>query len=148
MTYNALAEQFDYGNTKYGQVYENYKFGVQFSYPIFSRSERGGLNLTKIKQAEALLAQTQKRIDLQTKIDLYAAELNNNLLQIDLYTQQITDYTALRDAEVAKYQLGDSNLFMVNSRDTKLLEASLKLTELHIKHFTYWATLQWLLAAV
>ena len=109
-------------------------------------TERGGLNLTKIKQAETTLAQTQKRIELETKIAIYIAELTNNLQQIDLYAQQIKDYTALRDAEIAKYQLGDSNLFMVNSRDTKLIEANLKIIDLQAKHFIYWATLQWLLA--
>lgn len=144
INYNALAEQFKYGETKYGDFSQNYKVGLQFSYPIFTRTERGSLAMTKLKQDETTFAQDQKRIELQTKIDLYFNELQTNLKQIELYKQQQNDYTRLRDAEVIKYQLGDSNIFMVNSRDTKLLEAGIKLAELKAKHFKYWATLTWL----
>lgn len=144
INYNALAEQFNYSETKYGDFSQNYKLGVQFSYPIFTRTERGSLAITKLKQDETTFAQDQKRIELQTKIDLYFNELQTNLTQIELYEQQQNDYTRLRDAEVIKYQLGDSNIFMVNSRDTKLLEAGIKLAELKAKHFKYWATLTWL----
>ncbi len=148
INYNALAEQFNYGNNKYGQFYENYKLGVQFSYPIFSRTERGSLNLTKIKQDELSYMQEQKRLEVQTKIEMYINELSNNIQQINLYTQQLRDYTILRDAEIDKYKMGDSNVFMVNSRDSKLLEASLKLAELKTKHFKYWAILEWLATSV
>ena len=63
-------------------------------------------------------------------------------MQIGLYEQQVGDYTVLRDAENTRYELGDSNVFMRNTRNTKLLEASLKLTELKAKHFKYWAILE------
>ncbi len=148
VNYNALAQQFDYGSNKYGQFYENYKLGVQFSYPIFSRNERGTLNLTKIKQEELTYMQEQKRIEIQMKMEMYINELNNNIQQINLYTLQLRDYTILRDAEIEKYKMGDSNVFMVNSRDTKRLEANLKLAELKIKHFKYWAVLEWLATTI
>ena len=50
-----------------------------------------------------------------------------------LVTQIVIDYQTLVAAEERKFQLGESSLFLVNSREQKLIEARLKANQLQVK---------------
>lgn len=112
----------------------NYKFGVEAKMPIFLRVERGNLQLTKIKQFETELKLDQKSLELTNKLKYYHFSANNYLQQADIYSSYSTQYKTLLDAEELKFQNGQSSLFLLNSRETKWLEAREKYLEIQVKY--------------
>ncbi|WP_034256837.1 TolC family protein [Adhaeribacter aquaticus] len=121
----------------------NYKLGVSFSLPLFLREERGKLQLTKLKQQSNNFELTQ-----------VTREVENNLLaaynewlaleeQIKLQERMVVNANILRNGEVTRFQNGESSLFLVNSREVKLMEAQLKLNALRTKYAKAKTTLYW-----
>lgn len=123
---------------------DNYKFGVDFKFPLLLRQERGSLNLTKLKIQDNNLKIQQKTLEITNKIKAYHAEYQNLYTQLTVYRDVVRNYRTLLLAEISKFQIGESSVFMVNSRETKLIEAELKLAELQAKFLKaesgiYWA---------
>ncbi len=109
---------------------DNYKWGVSFSTSTLFRAERGDLELTKIKIENTNLLRDQKALELQNKLRLAFNEVDNLLTQLDLYTKTVNNYRQLLALENSRFQLGESSLFLVNSREVKLIEAQIKLAKL------------------
>ena len=126
---NALTEPI--GNQTWGNLSsENYKFGASLSFPLFLRKERGDLQLTKFKIQEAELGQQQKLLKLQNKLSAYFNEQQLLNEQLKMVQQSVDNYERLLSAEKQKFNIGESSLFLVNSRENKLIEAQLKLVAL------------------
>lgn len=123
---------------------ENYKLGLSFSLPLFLRQERGKLQLTKAKQQANALELTQTAREVENGI---LAAYNEWLAleeQIRLQEQMVANANTLRNGEVIRFQNGESSLFLVNSREMKLMEAQVKLYTLRAKYakartFLYWS---------
>lgn len=135
LKYNVLNEYLDWDglNTQVGYLRNNYKAGLEFNFPIFLRKERGDIDATETKIKESELSLTNKILNLKNKI---TQELNNLqiLKQNFVLSQQIRDnYGKLLNAEEVKFGLGESSIFLINSREIKLLESELKLIESDIK---------------
>jgi outer membrane protein TolC len=143
VTYNFLAEEWNFTDPKYGTAFDNTKFGVSLSYPILTRTDRGNLQLTQLKIQDSELMLQQKRIELLNKTEVYYNEWLYNWQQIQIYEQYVKDYETLCQAERTRFANGESSLFLINSREQKLVEGQLKLMELNIKHFKYLMTIQW-----
>ena len=115
---------------------DNYKWGVSFSTSTLFRAEKGELELTKIKIENTHLLREQKALELQNKLRLAFNEVDNSLIQLNLYTKTVDNYRQLLALENSRFQLGESSLFLLNSREVKLIEAQIKLAklqaELHI----------------
>lgn len=143
--YNVLQSDF-YLNTdvlERQHLGANYKLGVSFSLPLFLREERGKLQLTKAKQQANILEQKQ-----------IVREIENNLLaafnewqaleeQIRLQEKMVRNADILRNGEVIRFQNGESSLFLVNSREVKLMESQLKLYALKAKYAKAKTLLYW-----
>ena len=56
-------------------------------------------------------------------------------IQNSLTFQIVKDYAVLLNAEERKFFLGESSLFLVNSRESKLIDAKLKAIELQNNFF-------------
>lgn len=128
--YNFLAEeanQFNNFNTS------NYKAFVNFSFPLFLRKERGDLKLANLKLSNADFERVSASLSIQNKIDAARAEINSLEIQNGLLRSIVLDYETMLSAEERKFQLGESSLFLVNSREQKLIEATLKANALAIK---------------
>ena len=108
---------------------DNYKFGIGFSTSTLFRSERGDLALAKIKIENIQFARDQKTLELQNKLRIAFAELDNTAKQEQLYNDMLRNYTRLLALENVRFELGESSLFIINSRETKVIEAQLKLTK-------------------
>ena len=67
---------------------------------------------------------------LKNKIKAYQVEIDNLFDQISLFRQAIENYKNLVYGEQRKFEEGESSLFLVNSRENKLIEAEVKLVEL------------------
>ncbi|WP_106791502.1 TolC family protein [Aquimarina sp. Aq78] len=128
--YNFLTSKIDQARTFNT---ENYKAFVNFSFPLFLRKARGDLRLANLKLQEANLERVSTTITLQNKIDAVYAEINSLTKQNELVRNIVTDYKALVKAEERKFFLGESSLFIINSREQKLIDVQLKENTLLIK---------------
>jgi outer membrane protein TolC len=144
--YNALAEAFRFagGNEPYTPaIAQNYKWGIRFGIPLFLRAERGDLEMTRLKQRENELQLVLKQRELEAKVRAAGLKIDTYVQQIALYRATVENYRQLFEAERYRFSLGESSLFLVNSRESKLLEAQVKLLELYIAYHQSRATLQW-----
>jgi outer membrane protein TolC len=111
----------------------DYKLGLAFKMPLFLRKERANIKLTGIKIQDSQLQQLQKNQDLKAKLNVIVSN-NNILLQQQLLTRQmISNYESLLAAEIRKFGIGESSVFLVNARENKLLDLRQKLISQDIK---------------
>lgn len=113
-----------------GVFSSNYKWGLQFSFPVLNRKARGDWQLTQIKIAQTDLALEQKKMDLLTKIRQYQNELQQLGAQIALYRDLTTNCRLLLEAETEKFKYGESSIFLINTREQRYLEAQNKYLKL------------------
>ena len=121
----------------------NYKWGIQFKLPLFLREGRGEYRKTQLKIKETDLEFTRKRWQIENKIRSYYNE--NILLQQQLQTTQsmYNNYFSLLRNEELKFNQGESSLFLINTRETKVLELLQKQVELRIKYFKSRYAIEW-----
>ena len=112
-----------------------YKSGVNMSFPLFLRKERGDLKLAKIKLQDTKFEIQNTRVSLKNKIDAINQELDSYLLQNDYTDTIVDDYSKMLTAEERKFFLGESSLFLVNSRESKLIDAKLKAIDIENNFF-------------
>ena len=104
----------------------NYKWGIQFSFPLFLRQERGAIGQAKLKIQQTEYDRDLKQQELNAKIKSAFNEMNFALQQMALALENMRNYNALLDAEKEKFIRGESSLFMINSREIKVIESQLK----------------------
>jgi len=121
----------------------NYKIGANFSMPLFLRKERGKLKLTQLKIEQNNLEALQTNREIQNQIQANFASLSVLNAVLAQQEKMIANYELLRAAEIDKFSIGESSLFLVNSRESKLLEGKLKYAELTRKLQKGYAELFW-----
>ncbi len=144
--YNLLGQEFDIINNGQNDgvvIAQNYKAGVQFEMNPILRSERANLELNKIKQEQTNLELSNKRLNLQNKLNAYINDYNNIQQQIAITKSMVSNYEALLAGEVDKFNVGESDLFIVNTRETQLVDAEVKLLKLLAKEQKILLALQW-----
>lgn len=107
----------------------NYKAGVKFSYPLFTRKERAELKLTNYKIESINFERQAQEIALKNKIDAVKNEITSYRNQIRIASSIVADYQVLLEGEERKFEIGESSLFLINSRESKLIENKLKAIE-------------------
>lgn len=115
--------------------FEDYKFGVNFSFPIFLRKERGSLQLTKLKLQDARLDFELEKLQLNNKINAQKAEISNLSVQKNILEGLVKDYGTMLSAEERKFFLGESSLFLINSRENNLVTSQLSKINLENRYF-------------
>ncbi|MBQ0788049.1 MAG: TolC family protein [Oceanihabitans sp.] len=113
----------------------NYKTAVTMRFPLFLRKERGDLKLANLKMQNTSLDITWSKLSIKNKVDAIKNELQSYSIQNDLTDKMIQDYQELVAAEERKFTLGESSLFLVNSRESKLMDARLKAIILENSYF-------------
>ena len=76
------------------------------------------------------------RVTLNNKIQALKRELESFVRQNAITEQMIADYALMLQAEERKFQIGESSVFLVNTRESKLIDGQLKAIELQNKFFT------------
>ncbi|WP_282162044.1 TolC family protein [Ulvibacterium marinum] len=115
---------------------EEYKGGVTFRLPLFLRKERGDLKLAKFKLQDAEFERDNAEVQIQNKILGIYRELESFDSQNVLIDDIVNDYQTLLTAEERKFSFGESSLFLINSRESSLIDAELKQNEVQNKYFT------------
>lgn len=125
--YNFLTKSFgNDSNLEFG----NYKAGLKLSMPIFLRKERADLKLAKIKLEALNYEQSTQKTSINNKVIALQKELVSYETQMNYADVLVRDYKTLAAAELRKFTLGESSVFYVNIRESKLIAAELKYVEL------------------
>lgn len=129
--YNALQQPI--GGDNFTPNLSNYKWGFEFSTPLFMREARGDLKIQELKIQETHLTKEwkqqqllQKSVVIQNAYEQLNTQLSNSARNAKLYAQLV-------EAETKKMEVGESNLFLVNARENTLFESQLKLVDLKNK---------------
>jgi outer membrane protein TolC len=105
---------------------DNYKVGVDFAFPLFLRAERGKLQYTRIQVQETRLERQQSQRTIVTQVSTVYNTLRAYERQLVLQAQTIANQRLLLQAELQKFELGESTIFLINARETKLIELRIK----------------------
>lgn len=104
----------------------DYKLGVNFSFPIFLRQERGALNLTKLKLRETKFELQQETLQIKNKIDAQQMEKTSLKKQSGILNNLVKDYQKMLEAEERLFSFGESSIFIINSRENNLITAKIQ----------------------
>lgn len=106
--------------------WRNYKVGIEFAFPLFLRAERGKLKEVKIKQQQLNYDLQQSGREINNNVRTAYNSLNAYKSQLNIQVQSITNQQALLKGELQKFELGESTLFLINSRESKLIDMKIK----------------------
>jgi outer membrane protein TolC len=112
----------------------NHKLGFEFMMPLFLRKERGKLQQIRIKQQSTGLDLNLARREILN--DVYAAynEVRNFEKQLKIQEDATRNQEILVRAEQRKFDIGESTLFLINTRESKLIEMRTKVESLKSKY--------------
>jgi outer membrane protein TolC len=108
----------------------NYTLGLTAAFPLLLRNARGNLKFTNtlIKQVDFQIDQTRAtvvaRFDAAYNSFITFASLSNR------QKKQVADLFTLLIAEQDKFMNGESSVFLINARETNLVNARVRLVEL------------------
>jgi outer membrane protein TolC len=131
LKYNFLTETFG-GLEQAGFLDNNYKFGIQVTTPILLRKERGNLGLTRTKIKDVNYKRDLKFEQLRAKLEKAYNEYQILGRQSFTFAQNITALESLLRGERIKFDLGESSLFLINSREKGLFDALLVNNSLYV----------------
>lgn len=122
LKYNMLNEPI--GNNPLAQyAVTNYQWGASLNYAFISRKQRGDVRLANIKLEDQKLSLGIKEQEMEYKIT--AAQNNySTSIKLALLTEKIVESNlTLYTSEQAMFSLGESSVFMINTRETNYLKA-------------------------
>lgn len=122
----------------------NFQYGLKLEIPIFQREARANYQIAKIKLNQNQLDMNIKIRELDVKIETFKNEIQNYHTQIDLSKDNLQNYRKLLYAEETRYSNGESSLFLINSRENKVIEAQEKLISIRTKFLKSFNKLKWM----
>jgi outer membrane protein TolC len=140
LEYNLLQDPA--GNISEIQNLDNYNWGLTFSMPLLLRQPRGELRMNEIKLENTNFELQQKRLSIRNKARQYENTFENIAQQLKTYQNIVTQYESLLTAELRKFEIGESSIFLINYRQMSLVNARMKYIELQAKYRLYYR--QWL----
>jgi outer membrane protein TolC len=122
------------GNDAFRNLNSNYwtnnnKIGIQFSFPLTFTTARADLAEAKLKIIDTQIEQDLVKNDLSVKWNQNQAENETLQKQLDLVKQSLKANRKLLEGEELKFKFGDSSIFLINARESKVVEAQEKLLE-------------------
>lgn len=111
----------------------DYKLGASVYYPLFLRKERGKLRMTRVKIQDTGLDRGIKTQSITTKLSTYYNNVRSFELLVNQQAETTNNYQRLLEAENEKFTIGESSIFLINSREVKYLEAQYKLVDQKLK---------------
>lgn len=128
-----LSNRRDFGadyEKKYDFSASNYKVGFDFSLPLFLRAERGRIKQINIQQRQVAFDLQQTGREIQNGVVTAYNALKAYEAQLQIQAQSIVNQQLLVNGEIQKFDLGESTLFLINTRETKLIEMRIKQVEI------------------
>ncbi|MBB4801577.1 outer membrane protein TolC [Flavobacterium nitrogenifigens] len=114
---------------------DDYKFNIDFSFPIFLRKERGNLKMAKLKIQDMQFDIGQQRLELKNKIKAQQTEIASLRRQKVVIDNLVKDYMTMLNSEEKLFSFGESSIFLINSRENNLVSA--KLSQISLENQFY-----------
>jgi outer membrane protein TolC len=144
LKYNQLGKGYNVVKTAAAPVLQhNYQYGIVFSMPLRLSEGRGEYRRAKLKIQNTELDRAQKALQIENKVKTYANKLQALLAQLAIQERALQNYATLQRAEELRFFSGESSLFLINTRENKVLEAQQKVIELQTKVAQARIDLQW-----
>jgi outer membrane protein TolC len=121
----------------------NNRWGIDIKIPLRFREGRGEYKMAKLKIEESNLELKQKTQEIDNKIKDYSNQFFNLQKQIQIANDAYKNYNSLLRNETLRFTNGESSLFLVNSRENKVLEMEQKIIELQVKLLKAKYSLDW-----
>ncbi|WP_264521553.1 TolC family protein [Flavobacterium sp. N1994] len=115
--------------------FQDYKVGVNFSFPLFLRKERGSLQLTKYKLQDIQFNLDLERLQLSNKIKGQQTEIQSLEKQRELIVRLAKDNETMLASEDRLFSFGESSLFLINTRENNLVSAQLAQLQIENRFF-------------
>lgn len=112
-----------------GKFNTNNRFGIQFSSPLIYREARGDYQLAKYKFQQLEWKYQSKQREFFIKIQTQYNEINVSKGLYSKWVEIGTELTDLYNLETRRFEAGDANFFIVNTREMRALDAQLKALE-------------------
>ncbi|MFY0653586.1 MAG: TolC family protein [Cyclobacteriaceae bacterium] len=122
------------GETTAPSFSDNYKFGLDFSFPILLRKERAKLQKNKLKIQSTGYDLEQIKLAVQNNILSKYAETKMSGTLASQYESIASNYDRLLQAEFVNLESGESDLFKLNLQQDKLISSQLKYIENLVKY--------------
>lgn len=114
---------------------DDYKFNVNFYFPIFLRKERGNLRLAKLKILDAQYDLGQQRLELKNRITAQVTEIGSLQKQKGIIDALVADYNTMLNSEERLFSYGESSIFLINSRENNLVNARLSQIDIEYQYY-------------
>ncbi|MEO6357090.1 MAG: TolC family protein, partial [Ferruginibacter sp.] len=124
-------------------IENNYKWGVDFKIPLFLREARGEYKKVQLKIQETNIELQYKRQQTDNKIRTYLNDYTALKQQLQTLQNMYNNYQQLLKSEEIKFEQGESSLFLINSRETKLIETLQKQIEVTNKFYKAKYAVEW-----
>lgn len=111
----------------------NYKWGATLSFPLLLRNSRNEFKLASIQYNNNAFNLKYKENEIELKQEFFRQSTQVLVEQL-LNAERSAKYSKLLvEAERLKFENGESSLFMLNTRESKWLEAELKYADYKLK---------------
>lgn len=143
LNYNLLNQPFDPAWNSTFNLGENYKFGLDFSFPVLIRKERSRLALTKLR-----INTTTYDRNLTERMIINEINTTHNTLVylagiLQNQADMVRNYELLLQAELLNFVNGESDLFKINIQQEKLIQSQTKQLKLMADYEKQKAMLYW-----
>ncbi len=139
LSYAALSQQIDPDF----DPFNDYKVGVDFTFPVFLRKERSKLSLMKLKLNHMDYQRQQVSREIVNQINVTFNDLKNILQTLSYQDEVVSLYVNLLEAEMVNLKNGESDLFKINAQQEKLLAAQSKYVKMRTEAEKQKAMLFW-----
>ncbi len=114
-------------------IRSNNRYTIKAGIPLRLSEGRGSYKLAQLKVQEQNNLLDFKILELRSKLNMSVNEMLNYRNQLQTLENMVSNYQKLLSAEEQKFKLGESSLFLINSREIKLFEAMQKYAETKFK---------------
>ena len=144
LNYYAINQPINPGGEVSFNLNDNYKLGIDFSFPLFLRKERSKVTLTKLKISNTKLEQSIMERQIINSLNVTYNQLINLQSIMANQHEMVKSYERLLEAELLNLEQGESDLFKINVQQEKLIQAQTKWLKLLAenekqKAYLYWA---------
>jgi outer membrane protein TolC len=144
LNYYFLNQPFDPEWNSSFRIGEDYKLGIDFSFPLFLRKERAKLALAKLKIANTKYDLTLSEREIINQLNSTYNQLITLQSVIVQQREMMMNYERLLTAEILNLEQGESDLFKINVQQEKLIQSQTKWLKMVAefekqKALLYWA---------
>lgn len=121
----------------------NHVWGINVKLPLFIREGRGEYKKAVLKLRETNYELSLKRRETENKLRSYMNEARQLQQQVMISEQAYKNFQTILGAEYLKFRNGESSLFLINTRENKVIETAEKLIGLRVKYLKARYAVDW-----